>query len=513
MSLIRLDRGLVALSGRKPHLTEDGILLLDSVFAKDGVLEYRVPGQTEPRRELRHPDENKKALGGFGLVSVTDEHPPGLLNSDNASLYRRGITLGSPRYEVVTGKGGFVVGQVAIFDSELQQRILDGEQVETSTGYRCENENTPGVFKHLDGKDYRYDAIQRGIKVNHQAITRKARAGSDVSVYLDSIGCDRSIFGTQEVGVLVTPIEYELFDSSQTPQLFDLKGSRRMAQLRIDSAVYDNIPEAVAAVISEKLARMDALEKQVGEIRDLERTNEELRRTRDSIEAERDAWEFQLNNAEEILEQFGYTPDSRGGYLRSDASKKPPKMEEPEEEEEEEEYEEGEEEEEEEEDDESSNKEKEDSMDQRTDAYIYQLEQENLRHELTRIDSVLYDPESPEMPSFSEYYGDAIEPSADARRIFVQLANPGINLDSYDDAAIELLYQVVMDSDDDEEDYEDEEEEYGDEEESYDSGYVEELAYEIEQARRESYGNEPGTQPYGIKPGYAAPLALSIGGN
>lgn len=502
---IRLDRGILAFSGRKPHLTEDGILLLDSVFAKDGVLEYRVPGKAEPRRELRLPEENKRALGGFGLLSVTDEHPPGLLTQDNAALYRRGVTLSSPRYEVVKGKGGFVIGQIAVFDSELQQRILDGEQVETSTGYRCEAENKVGVFDHLDGNQYKYDAIQRGIQPNHQAITRRARAGSDVAIYLDSAGLDSSSFGMEDFGVLATPIEYELFDSSQSPRIFDLKGSGRMAQLRIDSVTYDGVPESVAAVVSERLSRLDALQREVEGLRTLEQKNEELRQTRDSIEGERDAYEFQLNQAEEILEDLGYTPDSRGGYVLDSSkakSKKPPMEEEEEEEMEEEEGEE----------EEMEEEEKEDSvMDERLDAYIRGLEQENLRHELSRIDSALYDPNDPEPTLFSQFYADAIETSADARRIFCQLANPHINLDSYDDEAISLLYQVTMDSDYDEE--EDDEDEGEEEEEQYDSGYVEDLSREIEAARRETYGTEPGEQPYGVKESYMAPLALSIGGN
>ncbi|WP_353258028.1 DUF2213 domain-containing protein [Prochlorothrix hollandica] len=507
MSSIRLDRGVLAFSGRKPHLTEDGILLLDSVFAKDGVLEYRVPGKTEPRRELRLPEENRRALGDFGLLSVTDEHPPGLLNQDNAALYRRGVTLSSPRYEVVKGKGGFVLGQIAVFDSELQQRILDGEQIETSTGYRCEAENKSGSFSHLDGNDYLYDSIQRNIKPNHQAITRRARAGSEVSIYLDSAGTGSSFFGEEEFGVLVTPIEYELFDSSQVPHVFDLKGKERMAQLRIDSVTYDGVPESVAAVVSERLKRMDELERQAATLPDLEKEIDKLRQTRDSIEGERDAYEYQLNQAEEILEEMGYTPDSRGGYnLDSSKAKKPPKAE-PEEEDEEMEDDEDEDE----EMDEDEEKEDSAMSDARLDAYIVQLETENLRHELNRIDSALFDPDEPEVPLFSQHYADSIETSADARRIFCQLANPNINLDSYDDQAISLLYQVAMDAEDE---YEDEEPDEEDEDEDRDdSSYVQEFASQIEAARKESYGQAPEKDIYGIKRSYMEPLTLSIGGN
>ena len=175
---IRFDSGQVL----NPHRTDDGILLCDAIFARDGVLEYKAPGG-KTRREFRPPEENQKAIAEFGLASLTLEHPTGLVDESNGDRLRKGISLQTPRYVVVPGKGGFVTGQIAVMSRDAQDAVRRGDASEISAGYKCRIEETPGSwFNPATGQSERYDAIQRDIKVNHIALTRLGRAGPSVKV-------------------------------------------------------------------------------------------------------------------------------------------------------------------------------------------------------------------------------------------------------------------------------------------------------------------------------------------
>ena len=184
--VFRLDRGSV----NQPYLTKDGILLCDAVFARDGVLEYDYiadDGTVQTRRELRLPEENKRALAGFGLTSVTIEHPDGLVDANNGDQLRHGISLQHPRYEIVEGKGGFVKGQIALLTTDARDAIASGIS-EISAGYECWLEESPGEwFNPGTGRAERYDGIQRDIDVNHVCLTRQGRAGADVRALADSL--------------------------------------------------------------------------------------------------------------------------------------------------------------------------------------------------------------------------------------------------------------------------------------------------------------------------------------
>jgi len=294
---IRFDRGS-AVSVKQPYTTEDGTLLAEATFARDGVLEYqRADGSV--RRELRPAEENQKALPQFGLAPVTIEHPDvGLLTEDNATDYRKGISL----QDVVYGKGGFVRGAIAVYDSLAKDLITSREKVEVSAGYRCDLDETPGIWIDSDGARYRYDAVQRNIRVNHIALTSRGRAGPDVCVRIDSLDDPDVAYQTSQPEVLTT--------TTDRP-----KGKPRMANLRIDGAEYSEVPEVVAAVLAPKLKRLDSLEETVPGLQEsLDNTKEELTRT----EGRADALEYCLGNAEEILTEMGYRRDSDGNYFRED---------------------------------------------------------------------------------------------------------------------------------------------------------------------------------------------------
>lgn len=482
-NLIRYDRGIIQLSGRKPVRTDDGTLLLDAVFARDGVLDYKILNPASGnglRRELRLPEENKKAIAQFGIIPVTDEHPPGLLDSNNASLYRKGLTLQSPRYESIPGKGGFVLGQIAVFDSDLQERILSGEQVETSSGYKCSCEEKSGEYKHADGSFYNYDAIQRNLEINHQAITRKGRAGSDVCVYLDSLR------PSDEVGISIDAIHYDVFDAALKPHYIDLKGSSRMATIKMDDATYE-VTEPVAAAFSAYRYRHDALERQYNE----------LQENYSTVLGERDLFEYQLQSAEETLDSVGFVRDGENGY-RLDMDKAKKKMAEYESDDEDEE-----------DDDEEDDmpppkkgKGKKSCNDSRQDSLEF-------LSVLQHADS-LFGQLTEEGETFSNLYGQHLDSASDARRIVLQALNPQVNLDEYGDDEVDAMYDLEMSriEDEDEEDYEedDEEDEITQDSAEPRADYSGELSQLIAQAKMVGRTPSEGT---GVDEAWKQPLTLS----
>lgn len=289
---IRFD--VTDISRNKPVITGDGTLLADAKFARDGVLVYtRSDGST--RREFRPPEENQKAVTEFGLLPVTIEHTNGLITEDNADDARKGITLQNVRYEHVTGKGGFVSGQVAVFDSKAKNLLLSGEKCQLSLGYKCRVEESPGYWVNPEtGKVEHYDAIQRDIVGNHMALTGAGRAGPDCAVKMDSLDGDEDI-------------AYSVVFDSQASQSTK---EQRMATLTIGSASYE-APETLVGVVAPRLERLDALENYVPSLEEQAQEQEQLIAR---LQVRADSAEFILGNANEILEGLGYVQDSEGFY-------------------------------------------------------------------------------------------------------------------------------------------------------------------------------------------------------
>ena len=223
---------------RKCYYSPEGYLYAEATFARDGILEYSNADGSK-RRELRLPEENKKALTGFGRKPFTVEHPSTLVNSVNSKQLSVGLT--DP--EVVYDKSGFVRGVITVTDSAAVDLIQSGQKPEVSVGYQCRLENTPGVWQ-----GERYDAIQRDIVVNHVCCTAKGRAGGDVRIHLDSETED------MEIAYLTDSLD------TTTPT------GGRMATLTIDNATYD-VPAELAPVITNQLSKLDSLKEEVERLR------------------------------------------------------------------------------------------------------------------------------------------------------------------------------------------------------------------------------------------------------
>ncbi|HEY9643070.1 MAG TPA: DUF2213 domain-containing protein [Coleofasciculaceae cyanobacterium] len=395
---VRYDLGEL----RSPHTTHDGMLLCEATFARDGVLEYRLPGGGV-RRELRRPEENKKALTSFGIAPVTIEHPPVLLTEDNSEAYRKGISLQDVEY----GKGGYVKGVVALMDSMAIDYATKEGGAEISAGYTCNIKPTPGVWK-----GQHYDCEQVDLVVNHLALTKRGRAGPEVRLHLDSADED---FAYQ----------------TSTPK-------PRMATLRIDSVEYTDVPELLASIVGQKLSKFDALEAQVGQsvsvIEELEEQVESLTDERDRERGRADAQEICLSNAELILSDMGYRRDATGDYIRTDKGKKmPPWMNDKEED-----GEDG-------ADDESAEGEEEMTPAQKKKMKSKKMDAAEVRVDAKSLMLAWKEADALTGKPLSDQHFDSAETPSDVRRLVVANLQPKLaeKLDSMSDATIDGIYEFI----------------------------------------------------------------------
>lgn len=156
----------------------EGFLDLELVISKEAVMEYwdfsndKIVFEYLPASELF----TEKAMKSAEMVPVTDDHPWGLVDKYNYKDHMKGITGSDVRNE-----DGFLVVSARIFDEDLQAYILSGKKSECSIGYGCKEDWTPGDF---NGKEY--DLVQREININHVAMCREGRGGSDLTAKFNS---------------------------------------------------------------------------------------------------------------------------------------------------------------------------------------------------------------------------------------------------------------------------------------------------------------------------------------
>jgi hypothetical protein len=159
----------------KYEITPEGYLRAQATVARIGIQTY-YNTDGSPRKELRLPEEvaSPDSLATFGLKSVTNDHPPVWLDSENTKLYQVGSSDSTVSYDY-----GFVNVNVNLTDKEAIADVLNGKQ-QLSAGYECEVDYTPGVWR-----GQKYDAIQRNIRVNHISIVDQGRAGAKAKIHVD----------------------------------------------------------------------------------------------------------------------------------------------------------------------------------------------------------------------------------------------------------------------------------------------------------------------------------------
>jgi hypothetical protein len=298
---------------RKCHFSDDGYLYAEATFARDGILEY-TNADGSKRRELRLPEENKKALTGFGRKPFTIEHPTTLVNSGNAKQLSVGLT--DP--EVVYDKSGFVRGVITVMDSTAVDLIRSGQKPEVSVGYQCRLEHSPGVWQ-----GERYDAIQRDIVVNHVCCTAKGRAGEDVRIHLDSETED-----SLDIAYLTDSLDNQTTTGGN------------VATLVIGKGTYE-VPAELAPAISSELSKLDSLTEEIERLRaDNKELKSELNESQgrvdslseelaqvidraDTQEGRADRFEELLDDSIALLDEEGYSWNADSAqFVREDGKGK-----------------------------------------------------------------------------------------------------------------------------------------------------------------------------------------------
>ena len=159
--------------------TGDGFLICRNVpIARVGEQDYlgdEVGKPGTPTVKVLRPEEevfSDAAIASFEGKPFTDDHPPVLLDADNAMGYVKGhvqnVRRGSGKWK------DYLIADIHVHDAATIQAIRDGKR-EISCGYRCEfEENDDGTM------------TQREIRGNHVALVDSGRAG-DKAAIMDSI--------------------------------------------------------------------------------------------------------------------------------------------------------------------------------------------------------------------------------------------------------------------------------------------------------------------------------------
>lgn len=175
----RYDLGELSPPTKDP---ETGYLTATARITRVGVFTYGTG--KDARRELRLPTEvfQADALGSFGQVPFTNDHPGEPLNSTNTRRFSVGTVSGAIEHE----DGVHVVASIQITD-ENTIAVAEAGKRELSCGYKCDLEHRSGVTKDIPGvpDGLRYDAVQRNIRGNHVALVDRGRAGGSVALRFD----------------------------------------------------------------------------------------------------------------------------------------------------------------------------------------------------------------------------------------------------------------------------------------------------------------------------------------
>lgn len=277
MSVQRFDRSEL----RKPKKTREGFLRADAYLGRAGIQRYRRADGSE-QLELRPPEEVFKAdaLESFAHATVTREHPPRFVTTDNW----RDVSVGHVGDQVVRDDM-LVKASLIVTDPQLISEMERGERVECSGGYTCDLEMKPGEWN-----GQKYDCVQRNIVGNHVAIVTKGRAGPEVRVRLDAedaidstlsvardddnTGTDRSK-GGPDMGMVkhrIDGVEYDV--SEQAKQALERDAGRTDAKL--------------AALAQETKAATEAKAKADAEVIELKKKLDEAEKAKkDAVDPEK----------------------------------------------------------------------------------------------------------------------------------------------------------------------------------------------------------------------------------
>jgi len=235
--------------------TSSGGIRVPARLTRTGVLEYKQADGTI-RRELRLPEEvfHADALESLRSAPVTDiTHHNGFIVPQNWKQAALGHA------ENIRVDGDFVEGELVINEPKAIAEVLNGNLREISLGYGCRIEAKAGTY---NGK--RYDFVQRRIRNNHVAVLPpgRARAGSDVSIRLDSLEATDAVCVGGSIDMKLIKIGNREVEYGSEEHIGILTNETKELKERFDAREKEHADE-VAKLKKEKdetQARFDALE-------------------------------------------------------------------------------------------------------------------------------------------------------------------------------------------------------------------------------------------------------------
>ena len=162
----------------EPRKTADGYLVADARVARTGIQSYfgfEVGMADKGIVSVWRPEESvfsKDSMASFSGKPVTSNHPSTLVDASTWKEHSIGGVGGS-----VARDGEFIVVPLSLMDAQAVSDYESGKK-ELSAGYSCDLEFTSGITPTGET----YDAIQKNIKVNHVALVKKGRAGSQCRI-------------------------------------------------------------------------------------------------------------------------------------------------------------------------------------------------------------------------------------------------------------------------------------------------------------------------------------------
>lgn len=258
---IRID----ALSDLSPPTeTAEGYLRVSGYATREGVFAYTRPDGTVTR-EYRPREEVLAAASVDTLsgVPLTIEHPrEGIVTPSTVAAQSHGTVRAIGAGETTPdGAGAHLPVDVTVWSEAGKRAIADGVR-ELSCGYVCDVDLTPGEW---NGE--RYDSIQRNIRYNHLALTRKGRAGASVALRLDSE--DLAIAGEwpaqpEQENVMAIRIDGQEVDADKAQAAVDAVCAERDSA-RTDGEDWKAKHDAIKAKYDALKEKMDAMKAKADE--------------------------------------------------------------------------------------------------------------------------------------------------------------------------------------------------------------------------------------------------------
>lgn len=167
--------------------TPSGGARVEGILTRPGVYDYQ-DSNGRTIKEYRPPEEvfSADSIASLDTAAVTERHPRTPVDSSNWQHLSIGFVVQPHEDKAANGVGAAVIVQQADAVRKLGTQLK-----ETSCGYECRLDMTPGVTP----EGLRYDCVQRDIRYNHVGLGPSGwgRQGPKSALRLDSAG-DQEFF-------------------------------------------------------------------------------------------------------------------------------------------------------------------------------------------------------------------------------------------------------------------------------------------------------------------------------